>query len=147
MERPHHSSSPVLSRTPPIIAGLTVRGRAGLCGVSDGCCVIAPPPLVLQIDSPDRSPPRARTREWWEGYKVSVSGNFGFDWKNKTQLRLWNLRYEIYTHKVNKLGVKIWPRSQAFHVLGQTHTRQNFCVTCLRVNDGRERDSRRGAVN
>lgn len=92
---------PVLSRTPPIIAGLTGRSRAGACGWAMGAVSFLPSPSPADWfpwQEPPPPAPRGRKREWWEGYKVSVSSNFGLKWKNRSiNKKIWG---DI--HKVNK---------------------------------------------
>ena len=64
--------------------------QSGGVWVSDGCCVIPPLPWscrLIPLTGPPPPSPRGRERERWEGYKVSVSSNFGFKCKNRSQYK------------------------------------------------------------
>lgn len=80
---------PVLSRAPPIIAGLTVRRRAGLCMWAMGAVsFLSSTGPVDWFPWQDETPPsRTRKREWWHWYKISVSSNFSFNSEYKSQFR------------------------------------------------------------
>lgn len=62
MERPHHSSSPSCHALLPSQQGLPSGAERGCVGERWLLCHSSPP-LVLQIDSPDRTPPTISQRQ------------------------------------------------------------------------------------